>query len=163
MEQAARQLKTLEIYGGWILTFSSLYCLFDLSTIYLLKVKAAAFTVVAGLRFCLVAHGLPDRGGPAEPTEATADWAERQRPRAQIQASCCSWILLRRRLAIKTKTKENITKKMMVFINQDCQHLTLKQRPQQLYLLQTLIVSVLQNYLKLFRQLPSSVKIQSLM
>lgn len=30
-------------------------------------------TVVAGLRLCLSAHGLPDGGRPAEPTEAAAD------------------------------------------------------------------------------------------
>lgn len=46
---------------------------FDLSAICLLKMKAAAFPVVAGLRFCPVAHGLPDSGGLAEPTEETAD------------------------------------------------------------------------------------------
>lgn len=87
----------------------------------MMELKGAALTAVAGLRLCLVAYGLPDSGGPAEPTEETADWAECHRPRAQIQASCCSWILLHRRLAIKMKynvyLKEQFTKRTMNFIN----------------------------------------------
>lgn len=54
---------------------SLLYFLFDLfyRLLIMMKLKGAAVTAFAGLRLCLVAYGLPDSGGPAEPTEETAD------------------------------------------------------------------------------------------
>lgn len=44
---------------------------------------------VAGVRLCLAAEWLPDSGGPVAPAGETPDRAERQRPRAQTQASRC--------------------------------------------------------------------------
>ena len=43
--------------------------------------------VVAGVRLCFAAKWLPNSGRPVAPPGETPDRAERQRPRAQTQAS----------------------------------------------------------------------------
>lgn len=51
--------------------------------------KRKSCFVVSGVRLCPAAERLPDGGGSAPPAGEAPDRAERQRRRAQTQASDC--------------------------------------------------------------------------